>query len=223
MSDTPETLSLASADLNPDEMYLLLRDAVVPRPIAWVSSADSQGRPNIAPYSFFNVCSSEPPVVGFAVGPRPRTPASAGAIHKDTLDNVRATGEMVVNMVPESMLEAMVRTSANLAPGESEFDHAGLSWVPGESVRAPRLIGSPVAFECVLHQIVEIGTHHWVMGRVVRSHVDTRLYLGRHKGLDHRIDSMKVEALRPVGRLGRANYVRIRGIEAVLRTDGPND
>ena len=100
---------------------------------------------------------------------------------------------------------------------------AGLTPAACESVRAPRVAGSPVVFECKLYDIIEIGNHHWVMGEVVRTHVDERVYLGQYKGLDHRIDSMKVESLRPVGRLGRANYVRIRDIETVLRADGPND
>jgi len=223
MTDKPETLSLATDDLGHDEMYLLLRDSIVPRPIAWVSTTDGQGRANLAPYSFFNVCSAHPPVLGFAVGPRPKTAASGGAHFKDTLDNIRANGEMVINMVPEALLEPMVKTSTNLPPGEDEFAHAGLRPLASESVRPPRVLGSPVAFECVLHQIVEIGNHHWVMARVLRTHVDRRIYLGEHKGMNHRVDPMKVEALRPVGRLGRAWYVKIREIETVLRADGPND
>lgn len=220
MTDTPKTISLATDDLKHDEMYLLLRDSITPRPIAWVSTVDTQGRANLAPYSFFNVCSAQPPVIGFAVGPRPKT---AGAEYKDTLQNIRDTGELVVNMVPEALLHEMVKTSDNLPPGEDEFAHAGLQPVPGESVRPPRVLGSPVAFECVLHQIVEVGNHHWVMGRVVRTHVDERLYLGEYKGMNHRVDPMKIESLRPVGRLGRAYYLRIRDIETVLRRDGPND
>ena len=220
MTDKPDTVSLATADLGHDEMYLLLRDSIAPRPIAWVSSVDAQGRANLAPYSFFNVCSSSPPVIGFAVGPRAKT---AGAELKDTLENIRDTGEMVVSMVPETLLDEMVLTSDNLPPGVDEFAHAGLEQVAGESVRVPRVLGAPVAFECVTHQIVEIGTHHWVMGRVVRTHVDRRLYLGEYKGLEHRVDPMRVEALRPVGRLGRAWYVKIRDIQTVLRRDGPND
>lgn len=223
MSATPTTRSLATADLTHDEMYLLLRDSVVPRPVAWVSTIDEQGRANLAPYSFFNVCSAQPPVIGFAVGPRPPAPANGKAEAKDTLANIRATREMVVNMVPEAMLEPMVRTSKNLAPGDDEFAYAGLTPAACESVRAPRVAGSPVVFECTLYDIIEIGNHHWVMGEVVRTHVDDRLYLGLYKGLNHRVDTMKVESLRPVGRLGRANYVRIRDIETVLRADGPND
>ena len=95
MTAPASTRSLATEDLSVNEMYLLLRDSIVPRPIAWVSTIDDQGRSNLAPYSFFNVCSAHPPVVGFAIGPRPRT-ASGAVIAKDTLANIRAHRELVV-------------------------------------------------------------------------------------------------------------------------------
>ena len=222
MTAPASTRTLATEDLSVNEMYLLLRDSIVPRPIAWVSTIDDQGRSNLAPYSFFNVCSAHPPVVGFAIGPRPRT-ASGAVIAKDTLANIRAHRELVVNLVPESLLEPMVATSTNLAPGEDEFAHAGLVALPCESVRPPRVAGAPVAFECTLYDVIEIGNHHWVMAQVVRTHVDERIYLGERKGVNHRVDPLQDESLRPVGRLGRANYVRIRDIETVLRVDGPNE
>jgi flavin reductase (DIM6/NTAB) family NADH-FMN oxidoreductase RutF len=223
MSDElPPVRSLSATDLTADEMYLLLRDSVMPRPIAWVSTADAAGCSNLAPYSFFNVCSPLPPVLGFAVGPR--DPAIDAALPlKDTLANIRASGELVVNVVPESLAEQMVRTSTNLPPGDSEFDYAGLQQAPSLRVRPPRVAGVPVAFECRLHQIVEIGTHHWVMARVVHLHVDERVYLGERKGLNHRVDLTRLEAMRPIGRLGRAQYVRLRDFETLLRRDGAND
>jgi flavin reductase (DIM6/NTAB) family NADH-FMN oxidoreductase RutF len=213
--------SLAASDLTPDEMYLLLRDSVMPRPIAWVSTVDAQGCSNLAPYSFFNVCSPEPPVLGFAVGPRGSPTGAPQA--KDTLANLRACPELVVNIVPEALAGPMVETSANLAPGESEFDFAGLTGVPSLHVRPARVAGVPVAYECRLHDIVAVGTHAWVMAEVIHVHVDERVYLGRHKGLDHRVDLTRVESLRPLGRLGRAYYVRLREIETIMRRDGPND
>ncbi len=219
----PTMRTLAATDLTPGEMYLLLRDAVVPRPIAWVSTVDGEGRCNLAPYSFFNVCSNEPPVLGFAVGPRGRDPATGALVEKDTLANIRATRELVVNIVPEALLVPMVKTSTSLAPGEDEFAFAGLASAPCDIVRAPRVIGAPVAFECELYEIIVIGNHHWVMGEIVRVHLDERIYVGHYKGLDHRVDPLRVESLRPVGRLGRAYYTRLRDLETVLRTDGPND
>ena len=215
--------SLDSAELSPTEMYLLLRDSVIPRPIAWVSTVDSEGRSNLAPYSFFNVCSNVPPVLGFAVGPRGKDKVTGALLEKDTLANIRATGELVVNIVPEELMELMVKTSTGLAPGEDEFAFAGLSQLPSEKVRPARVLGAPVSFECRLYQIVEVGTHHWVMGEIVRIHVDERLYVGQYKGLNHRIDALRVESLRPVGRLGRAYYSRLREIDTILRTDASND
>ena len=215
--------SLPSSALTGNEMYLLLRDSVLPRPIAWVSTVDAAGRSNLAPYSFFNVCSADPPVLGFSVGARGRDPASGQWLPKDTLANVRDTREMVVNIVPEALIDEMVRTSAGLQPGDSEFAFAGLSPAPSTAVRAPRVLGAPVAFECRLYGILEIGSSWWVMGEVVHVHVDERVYVGRHKGVNHRVDLTRIESLRPVGRLGRAQYVRLRQIETLLRPDGPND
>jgi flavin reductase (DIM6/NTAB) family NADH-FMN oxidoreductase RutF len=215
--------SLPSSALTGNEMYLLLRDSVLPRPIAWVSTVDAAGRSNLAPYSFFNVCSADPPVLGFSVGARGRDPASGQWLPKDTLANVRDTREMVVNIVPEALIDEMVRTSAGLQPGDSEFAFAGLSPAPSTAVRAPRVLGAPVAFECRLYGILEIGSSWWVMGEVVHVHVDERVYVGRHKGMNHRVDLTQLESLRPVGRLGRAQYVRLRQIETLLRPDGPND
>lgn len=223
MDAIPPTRSLPADALKPDEMYLMLRDSVMPRPIAWVSTIDPQGRTNLAPYSFFNVCSPDPPVLGFSVGGAGRD-ARGQPIPKDTLVNIRANGEMVINIVPESMTLPMVDTAAALAPGESEFDFAKLPAAPSTTVRPPRVAGAPVAYECTVHSIVEIGGSWWVMGRVRHVHVDERVYLGRIKNLDHRIDLLRGGTdMRPVGRLGRALYVRIRDEETILRRDGPND
>ena len=220
--DAPPTRSLSAAALSPDEMYLLLRDSVLPRPIAWVSTIGADGTTNLSPYSFFNVCSPDPPVVGFSVGGKGRD-ARGQAIPKDTLVNVRANGEMVVNIVPESMMRPMVETSANLPPGESEFAFARLPEAPSTTVRPPRVAGAPVALECTVHSILEIGHSWWVMGQVRHVHVDERAYLGTVKGIAHRVDLLRDPATRPVGRLGRALYVKLGEIETVLRRDGPND
>lgn len=216
------TLEISPADLTPRETYLLLRDAVIPRPIAWVSTIDAAGRTNIAPYSFFNVCSPEPPILGFGIGPR-RQSRDGRWTPKDTLVNLLANGEMVINIVPEGLAVPMVETSAELPPGESEFAFASLEEVPSRLVRPPRVRGAPVAFECRLHDVVELGLHRWVLAAVVLAHVDERVHLGERDGLRHRIDLTQVESLRPLGRLGRANYSRLRSIETLMRRDGNND
>lgn len=222
MDRPPPTREIAAAAVRPDEMYLLLRDAITPRPIAWVSTIDVQGTANLAPYSFFNVCSPDPPILGFSVGSAGRD-ARGAPKPKDTLVNVRANGEMVINIVPESMILPMVETSAALPPGDSEFAFAKLPEAPSTTVRPPRVAGAPVAYECTVHSILELGGSWWVMARVQHVHVDERVYLGKVKGLDHRIDLLRDPAMRPVGRLGRALYCRIRDEETILRRDGPND
>ena len=222
MDPIPPTRSFDVADVPRDALYLLLRDSVLPRPIAWVSTVDRAGRTNLAPYSFFNVCSPDPPVLGFSVGGAGED-ARGQPLPKDTLVNIRATGEMVVNVVPEAMMGPMVRTSAALPPERSEFDFAELPAAPSTRVRPPRVAGAPVAFECTTFGIVEIGSSWWVMGRVVHVHVDERAWVGDSGGRRFRVDLMRDAATRPVGRLGRALYARLSDVVAVMRPDGPND
>lgn len=221
MSD-PKTMSVSASELDVEEMYLLLRDAVIPRPIAWVSSIDPQGRSNLAPFSFFSVCSADPPVLGFSVIGRGLDPASGQWRAKDTLTNIRTAREFVVNIAPQALLERLVQTSAAYAPGESEFDAAGLVQAPSLRVRPPRVAGAPVALECALHGIMEIGRDFWVMGRVLHAHLDERVYVGEKAGQRHRIDLLKDADMRPVGRLGRADYVRLEAVQTLMRRDGPN-
>src|SRR3954469_9406993 len=131
------THAIAAAELNADDMYLLLRDAVMPRPIAWVSTIDAEGCTNLAPYSFFNVVSPNPPVLGFSVGPRNERRGSDAFELKDTLLNIQANGEFVVNIAPERFMDEMVRTSDPLPHGQSEFAHTRLVEAPSTLVRPP--------------------------------------------------------------------------------------
>lgn len=112
--------------------YKLLAGLVTPRPIAWVTTQDAEGRANAAPFSFFNLFGTRPPILGFAPGDK------EPGIPKDTARNIRQTGEFVVNLVDEATAEAMNLTSAELPHGESEFEHAGLTAAPasGSSRRA---------------------------------------------------------------------------------------
>jgi flavin reductase (DIM6/NTAB) family NADH-FMN oxidoreductase RutF len=212
--------AIAAESLNADDMYLLLRDAVMPRPIAWVSTIDESGATNLAPYSFFNVVSPNPPVLGFSVGPRTERRGSGEFELKDTLINIRANGEFVVNIVPERFMEQMVRSSDPLPHGASEFAHAALVEQSSTLVKPPRVAGATVAFECTTYDILYVGKSAWVMGLVKMIHVEPRAYVGTKGVNQHRIDVLKETELRPVGRLGRANYVRLREIETHLRKDG---
>lgn len=213
-------VSLSPDQFTPDEFYFLLRDSIIPRPIAWVSSIDANGVSNLAPYSFFNVCAPHPPILGFSCGPRNENRSREDFELKDTLANIKATKEFVINIVPENLAEPMVRTSDPLPPSSSEFAHAGLTAAVSAKVKSPRVVGSPVAYECVLHDAIALGQSTWVMGRVIHVHIDELVYIGKKREHNHRVDTLKHTELRPYARLGGAFYARLREIETMVRKDG---
>ncbi|HWI51187.1 MAG TPA: flavin reductase family protein, partial [Symbiobacteriaceae bacterium] len=133
------------------DAYKLMIGSILPRPIAWVSTVSKEGVFNLAPFSFFTVVAAEPMTICFS----PMRHSNGGK--KDTLINIEETGEFVVNIVSEPLAEAMNQTSAALAPEVDEFQVAGLTPVPSESVRVPRVGESLVAYECRLLQVVEVG------------------------------------------------------------------
>ncbi|WP_435193904.1 flavin reductase family protein [Natronomonas sp. EA1] len=173
--------------------YRLLSGAVVPRPIAWVGTQNSEGKANLAPYSFFNVVSADPPIVMFA-------PFGQGDDRKDTAVNVMETGECVIHVVTESTVEAMNETAATLAPDEDEFEHAGLERAPTEVVDAPRVADARVAFECTLHDAQEVGGSMLIMAEVVHVHLDEELLT------EGKFDTEKLDA---IGRLAGGWYARL--------------
>ncbi len=193
METSPEALPHSS-------VYKLLTGAIVPRPIGWISTLDLDGRPNLAPFSFFNVVCSKPATVVFC----PLVRGSDGGL-KDTLRNAHATGEFVVNIVTEDLAAAMNRSSVEAPPGFDEFAFAGVNPTPSAAVRPPRVAESPIHFECRVRQIVEIsdqpGGGSLVIGTVVHIHVDERVLLGS--------DKIDLAALKPIGRLAGGGYTRV--------------
>lgn len=185
--------------------YKLLTSAVIPRPIAWVSTVSKGGATNLAPYSFFNAVASEPLTVMFSAG-RKRDGSP-----KDSLKNARETGHFVVNLVDEGLAEAMNHTSGAWAHGVSEFDKAGLRAAASVHVRAPRVAEAPVALECRVSQLVEVagGMSTLVLGQVLALHV--REALLTEDGL---IDAA---AYRPVARLGRDEYAALGRVFRLAR------
>ena len=179
-------------------VYKLLIGAVVPRPIAFVSTVSREGIPNLAPFSFFTAVSANPPVVCFCPVRRPGSNP-----YKDTLSNISATREFVVNIVSEEFAEQMNATSADFPPEVDEFEASGLTPVPSDLVRPPRVAESHVQMECKLYLTIEFGelpgSGNLVLGEVVRFHVDDQYFD------DFRIDPDK---LRPIGRMGGATYTR---------------
>ena len=186
-------------------IYKLMIGAIVPRPIAFVSSLDLRGVRNLAPFSFFNGVSADPPVVLFCASVRREDPQRGLGPHKDTLLNVIDTREFVINVVTESIAEKMNLTSAQVPPDVDEFELSGLTPLPSELVKPPRVAESPVQMECRLRQIVEISEKlHGstiVLGDVLRFHVSEDLVE------NFRIDADKLAA---IGRMGGPTYVRTR-------------
>ncbi|HEX6257032.1 MAG TPA: flavin reductase family protein [Euzebyales bacterium] len=185
------------ADLHDRAVYKLLTMLVVPRPIAWVSSVSADGLPNVAPHSYFNIASNAPPIVHFT---------SAGA--KDTLRNVLATGEFVVNIVSRRLMEQMNLTAADFPADEDEFHWADLQRAPSSVVSVPRVAGAPAALECTLREVLEVGNGRMVFGDVVRVHTDERLWQ------DGEIPPERLDA---VGRLGGAAYQTLDGVRRLAR------
>ena len=148
-----------------------LNSIIAPRPIGWISSQDPDGRHNLAPYSFFNAFNYRPPIIGFS---------STG--WKDSVANLEATGEFCWNLATRPLAEAMNATSATVAHNVDEFALAGLTAIPGRVVGAPRVLESPVNFECRITQIVRLQTVQgadidtWlVLGEVVAVHIERDL------------------------------------------------
>ena len=188
----------------PQNIYKLLVGAVVPRPIAFVSTISPEGVLNLAPFSFFTVASANPPVLVFTTSFRePR---------KDTLVNIRATKEFVVNIVSEEFGPKMNVTAGEYPYGVDEFEKAGLTPVPSEVVRAPRVKESHVNMECKLLQTIEVSNQPLggtlILGEVVRFHVDDAMIE------DFRIDPEKLNA---VGRMAGNTYCRTQDRYELIR------
>ena len=191
------------------ELYRILLCSVAPRPIAWVSTLSREGQPNLAPFSFFNVVSAEPPMLGFS----PSTSQRGGKPGpKDTLRNIRETGEFVVNIVTFELAQAMNLTSGEYAESVNEFELARLSTRPSKIVRPAQVAKSPVSFECKLNQILDFGgdspTGSLVIGEIVSLHLSDEVLR------DGRLDA---DGLDLIGRMGGVQYSRTTGRFEMIR------
>ena len=184
--------------LDPQSRYKLLIGSVVPRPIAWTSTVSREGVHNLAPFSFFTVASRNPPMLCISLGPRTDQPPDT----KDTLSNIAEMGEFVINIVSLPLSNAMYESSRTHPPKADEFEKAGLTPAPCEVVAAPRVEEAAVSMECLLDRVLQLGTDHLVIGRMVRFHVRDELYK------NGRIDVAK---LQPLGRLA-GNYTKVETI-----------
>ena len=187
-----------------NDAYKLLVTAIVPRPIAFVSTISKGGVYNLAPFSFFNAFCGDPPIVGFSPNNNPP---------KDSLVNAQDTGEFVVNIVSENLAEQMNATSPRFPPEVDEFQVAKLTPAPSRMVQAPRLLESPVSLECKVMQIIELSkrpeANSLVLGQVVFFHVSDAVLDDRG-----RIDPLK---LRAIGRMGGTAYCRTTDVFHMTR------
>ena len=184
------------------DLHQFILGTVAPRPVAFVSSLDKDGNQNLAPYSFFNAFSSNPPIVVFSSNRKASTNTT-----KDTLENVRVSGECVINAVNYSMVRQMAVASVEFPRGVSEFQKTGLTPVASDLVKPPRVGESPAAMECIVQDIITLGegggAGHLIICKVVRMHVAKEVL-----GERNRIDPQKMDLM---GRMGRAYYVRCSG------------
>ena len=191
----------------PGGMYRFLISVVVPRPIAFVSTVGTSGGFNVAPFSYFIALASRPPLVGISTNPRRGGP-------KDTLVNIRGTGDFVVNVVHEPLLERAVHASGDWPADVSEFELTGLTPIASDVIRSPGVAESPVRLECRLYREVELGDAVFVVGEIVRAHVADDVLV------DGRVDPLR---LRPVGRLGGDGYTVVREVIHRARPIVPAD
>jgi flavin reductase (DIM6/NTAB) family NADH-FMN oxidoreductase RutF len=190
-------LEVDTASLGPRGTYPWLTSLVLPRPIAWVSTRSASGVDNLAPHSFFTVASDEPPIVQFT---------SIGT--KDSLRNVRETGEFVVNLVSYALRDVANLTATDYPPDVSEFDEVGVAREASLTVRPWRVAASPAILECVLEDTRSFGASTVVFGRVQHLAVEESAVVdGR----------ARVERLDPVARLGGAEWCRVGEVMRIRR------
>jgi flavin reductase (DIM6/NTAB) family NADH-FMN oxidoreductase RutF len=194
-------LTIDTHTLSVSDMYHYLSSAIAPRPIAFVSTIDAKGNPNLAPFSFFNVVSSVPPTLVFCVAKKQPSQST-----KDTLLNVETNGEAVVNMVSYEIARQMGITSIEFPENVSEFKKAGLTPIASDLVKPFRVKESPVQFECKVKQIIPLDTENigagyfMVVCNIVRMHI--------HEDILDEKGRIAPEKIDLVGRFGGANYTR---------------
>lgn len=182
------------------QVYNLLIGLVAPRPIAWITSMDEEGTLNAAPFSAYNYLCTDPPIVGIGVTNRP----GREAVPKDTARNIRRTGEFVINVVTEDLIEKMNICATDFPAGVNELEMAGLTTAPSSLVKVPRIAEAHAALECKEFTSMEIGRSRIILGRVVAMYVEDRF-------VDSAGPYIKADELHAIGRMnGLGMYVRTR-------------
>jgi flavin reductase (DIM6/NTAB) family NADH-FMN oxidoreductase RutF len=197
-------MDIRPSELAHNDFYRLLIGAVAPRPIAWVSTVSATGQLNLAPFSFFNAICAKPPLLAFAPGTRLRTVGeTTRGETKDTLRNVRETGEFVVNVVTFDVAEAMNLSSGEYDSTVNEFELAKVTPRASQKVKPPRVEESAVSFECKVYQILDFSSPphggSLVIGEIVSIHIDEKHLK------DGRLDPNSLDL---IGRMGGNQYCR---------------
>jgi flavin reductase (DIM6/NTAB) family NADH-FMN oxidoreductase RutF len=191
-------------------LYKLLIGCVVPRPIAWVSTVDADGVRNLAPFSYFMAITDDPPTLAFSSSPRGER--GTARTKKDTLRNIEALGEFVVNVVDDPCAERMNLSSGDYAPEVDEFALTGLTPAPSARVKPPRVAEAPINLECRLLRVIPVGhaPANLVLGQIVHFHVRDDVYDAGSGRID-------LHRLRPVGRLAGNLYTHVHDIFEMKR------
>ena len=199
------------AAMSKADTYKLLASVILPRPIAWIVSRDAAGTVNAAPFSFFNILASDPPIIAIGFSTAPDREG------KDSLTNIRERKEFVVNLVPEELAEAMNITATNAPRGTDETRLAGLDLAPSKLVDIPRIAASPVALECRLFEIIEPGGSSTILlARIIYVHVRETAFEDLSK---LHIDPAKMHL---IGRMhGGGGYTTTRDIFNIDRKSWP--
>ncbi|VXB90310.1 conserved hypothetical protein [Flavobacterium sp. 9AF] len=195
-------------DTDPSVLYKLLTGTIIPRPIGWISTIDAKGINNLAPFSYFNMVSSDPPCVVFSTRRDNNT-------NKDTLNNVLETNEFVVNLVTEDVVEQMNTTSQNVGPEIDEFELANVTPIDSNSVKSKRVKESVVHFECKMihHYFIKDKegneTACVVIGEILIMHIDDAILLENNK--------INLDKYKPVARLAGSNYATLGELFSIKR------
>jgi flavin reductase (DIM6/NTAB) family NADH-FMN oxidoreductase RutF len=200
-------MQLDPRELEQTAIYKLLTGIVIPRPIGWISTISEDGIHNLAPFSYFNAVGDDPPHIMFST-------VHSNNLNKDTLNNVLATKQFVVNMVTEDLLEQMNRTSQPIAANESEFELAGLTPIASSLIKPPRVKECKITMECemVHHYKLEnskTGGATIVIGKIIMFHIDESVLLDNYK--------INLETYKPISRLAGSNYSKLGEIFSIKR------
>ena len=196
-------------ELTPDQVYFNMIQTIIPRPIAWVLSANPGSGFNLAPFSYFNAICSDPPMIMLSIGKKP------DGSDKDTRVNIAERSDFVVHIAHLGQLEALNQTSATLPAGESELDRVELELTDFAGSRLPRVAGCPVAMACSLDRIIELGAvpQALVLARVHGAFVDDAVLSVDAKGRTR----INADRINPIGRLGGGEYVSFGEIIKAVR------